>query len=107
MPDAASPADLRPAQVHIFRAKGARRITHLNAPRTSEGFDKHATPTAGSIGVLVHDLSEDEDGNGEGDAIVALALIRGVAGVASGLVRATLTPIYRLAGPVPVADLQE
>ncbi|MFE4726132.1 hypothetical protein [Microbacterium sp. NPDC056736] len=107
MPDAVPPAHVRSAQIHMFRAKGARRITYLRATRISEGFDKNAAPTVGSIGVLVHDPSQDEDDNGEGDSIVALAVVRGIAGVASGLVRATLTPIYLLAGPVPVADLQK
>lgn len=105
MPDVASPGVILTAPVYIFRAKGGRRITHLGATRISEGFDKTAMPTVGAIGVLIHDPVDDEDDNGEGDSIVALSVVGGIGGVASGLVRATLTPIYRLAGPVPIAGL--
>lgn len=94
------------APFHLFRAKGANRIKYRSATRISEGFDKNAAPTVGAICVAVHDSSDDYDDDSDGDSIVALGLVRGVAGVASGLVRATLTPIYRLPNPVPVADLQ-
>lgn len=45
--------------------------------------------------------------DGGGDYIVALAVVRGIGGVASGLVRATLAPIHRLLEPVPLDSLQE
>ncbi|PPL19812.1 hypothetical protein [Microterricola pindariensis] len=106
MPDAAPSVLTLTAPFHIFRSKGANRIRYQSASRISEGFDKDAAPTVGAICIAVHESSEDEEDGAVGDSIVALALVRGVAGVASGLVRATLTPIYRLPAAVPVADLQ-
>ena len=105
MPDVDSALTLT-VPLHLFRAKGANRIRYQSASRISEGFDKNAAPTVGAICFAVHDSADDEDDGIDGDSMVALAVVRGVAGVASGLVRATLTPIYRLSSPVPVADLQ-
>jgi hypothetical protein len=100
-----------PAPLYLFRAKGANRISHMDASRISEAFAKEAAPTVGAICVAVHaghdyfDDLDDED-LPKGDAIIALAVVRGIAGVASGTVRATLTPIHPLAAPVPLGPLQ-
>lgn len=110
MPDTTDMAP--PAPLYLFRAKGANRISHMDASRISEAFDKDAAPTVGAICVAVqagHDSFDDPDDEGlaEGDFIIALAVVRGIAGVASGTVRATLTPIHRLLAPVPLDPLQD
>lgn len=99
------------APLYLFRAKGANRISYTSAPRISEVFDKDAAPIVGAICVAVQtgyeDFDDPEDqGLADGDFIVALAVVRGIAGVASGAVRATLTPIHRLPVPVPLGSLQ-
>jgi hypothetical protein len=109
MPDAVAPPLSAP--IHIFRAKGANRISYTSTPRISEVFDKNAAPTVGAICVAVQtgfDDFEDPDGEdlADGEFVVALAVVRGIAGVASGAVRATLTPIHRLVAPVPLRGLQ-
>ncbi|MEE1620421.1 hypothetical protein ACQ3I4_07040 [Zafaria sp. Z1313] len=101
-----------PAPLYLFRAKGANRISHTYASRISEAFDKNAAPTVGAICVAVqagHGSFDDLDDEGlvEGDSIIALAAVRGIAGVASGTVRATLTPIHRLLAPVPLHPSQD
>ena len=87
--------------VYLFRAMGANRIIHLCASRITEGFARGAAPSVGAICVAVH--NEDD----EGDVIFALAAVRGIAGVASGLVRATLTPIHSLLSPIPLGSLRD
>ncbi|PFG43784.1 hypothetical protein ATJ88_2493 [Isoptericola jiangsuensis] len=106
MPGAVSSTRVPTAPFHLFRAKGANRIRYQGATRITEGFDKNAAPTVGAICVAVQGGSDDYDDASDGDLVVALGLVRGIAGIASGLVRATLTPIFQLSGPVPVADLQ-
>lgn len=101
-----------PAPLYLFHARGATRITHQNAARITEGFDKDDAPSVGAIGVLVQtnyyfDDSDNEGKDGGGDYIVALAIVRGILGVASGMVRATLAPIHRLLEPVPLDSLQD
>lgn len=110
MPDTTDAAP--PAPLYLFRAKGANRISHTSASRISEVFDKDAAPIVGAICVAVQtgdDYFEDLDDEGlaKGDVIVALAVVHGIAGVASGAVRATLTPIHRLSAPVPLGPLQD
>lgn len=100
-----------PAPLYLFRSKGAPRITYQNASRISEAFDKKAAPTMGAIGVLVQDADDFDDPHDEdlieGNFIIALAVIRGIGGVASGTVRATLTPILRLLAPVPIGTSED
>lgn len=111
MPDKTDAAP--PAPLYLFRAKGANKISYMSASRITEVFDKDAAPTVGAICVAVQtgydDYFDDPDDEGlaEGDFIVALAVVRGIAGVASGAVRATLTPIHRLPAPVPLGPLQD
>jgi len=99
MPDI--PVTIHLPPVYLFRARGANRIIHLNATRVPEGFAKEAAPSVGAICVAVH--NEDD----EGDVIFALAAVRGIAGAASGLVRATLTPIHSLLSPIPLDSLRD
>lgn len=110
MPDTTDTAP--PAPLYLFRAKGANRINHTSASHISEVFAKGAAPTAGAICIAVQ--SGDDYFNGlddeevtKGDVIVALAVVRGIAGVASGAVRATLAPIHRLLAPVPLGPWQD
>lgn len=103
--DAALPA------LYLFRAKGANRINHMGALRITEAFDKDAAPTVGAICVAVQsgqDYPEDlgDENLANDDVIIALAVVSGIAGVASGTVRATLTPICRMISPVPLGPLQ-
>lgn len=98
--------------MYLVRAKGANRISHMGASRISEAFDKDAAPTVGAICVAVqagHDYFDDLDDEdlAKGDIIIALAVVRGISGVASGTVRATLTPIHLLSSPVPLGLLQD
>lgn len=109
MPDP-SPLDL-PARMYVFHAKGANRISYTSATHISEVFDNGSAPTVGAVGIAVQSGYEyvddpDDEESADGEYVVALAVVRGVSGVASGAVRATLTPIHRLAAPVPVARLQ-
>lgn len=109
MPDTTDAAP--PAPLYLFRAKGANRISYTSASRISEVFDKNSAPTVGAICVAVqtgYEYFDDPESEGlaDGDFIVALAVVRGIAGVASGAVRATLTPIHRLLAPVPLRPLQ-
>ncbi|BCW58508.1 hypothetical protein [Arthrobacter sp. StoSoilB20] len=102
--------DAVPAALHLVCAKGANRISYLGASRISEAFAKDAAPTVGAICVVVqadyeYDYDDDID-VATGDAIVALAIVNGIGGVASGTVRATLTPVHRLPEAVPVSSLQ-
>lgn len=103
-------ADL-PAPLYLFRPKGATRITYHDAHRISEAFDKTTAPTRGAICVLVQNADSFDDPPEEdftnGDFIIALAVIGGIAGVASGTVRATLAPILRLLAPVPIGTPQD
>ncbi|TYL53165.1 hypothetical protein [Agromyces mariniharenae] len=96
-------AQLPQTPMYIFHAKGANRITYTGATRISEAFAKEAHPVVGSVCVAVQVGDEEL---GEGEFIVALAITRGVAGIASGTVRATLAPILRLVTPIPLADFQ-
>lgn len=110
MPDTTDAAP--PAPLYFFRSKGANRISYTSASRISEIFDKNAAPTMGAICVAVQTGYEyfddpNDEGLADGDFIVALAVVRGVAGVASGAVRVTLTPIHRLPAPIPLGSLQE
>lgn len=101
----AEPVDpLIPPAMHLVHAKGANRVSYTSAERISEAFDKDATPTPGSICALVRD---GDDESGEGEFLIGLAVTRGVAGIASGALRATLSPIFRLRAPVDVEILQE
>lgn len=84
----------------------------MRASRISEVFAKDAAPTEGAICVAVQsgydyfdDLGDEE--LAKGDVIVALAVVRGIAGVASGAVRASLSPIHRLLAPVPLSPGQD
>lgn len=97
--------------LYLVRAKGANRISHMGASRISEAFDKDAAPTVGAICIAVqagHDYFDDLDDEdlAKGDVIIALAVVGGIGGAASGTVRATLTPIHRLSSPVPLGLLQ-
>ncbi|MFJ4030211.1 hypothetical protein ACIPWF_22890 [Paenarthrobacter sp. NPDC089989] len=99
--------------LYLVRAKGASRISYMGAPSISEAFDKNAAPTRGAICVAVqadyeydYDDDPDADDDAAGDAIIALAIVNGIGGVASGTVRATLTPIHRLPEAIPVSRLQ-
>lgn len=104
--------DTAPPALYLFRAKGANKISHMGAPRISEAFDKDAAPTVGAICVAVQagqDYSADLDDEdlANGDVIIGLAVVGGIAGVASGTVRATLTPIHRMISPIPLGPLQD
>jgi hypothetical protein len=107
MPDR---SDVPPPALYLVRAKGANRISHMGASRISEAFDKDAAPTVGAICVAVqagHDYFDDLDEDlAKGDVIIALAVVGGIGGVASGTVRAILAPIHRLSSPVPLGLLQ-
>ncbi|WP_193058631.1 hypothetical protein [Glutamicibacter arilaitensis] len=103
--------DAAPPALYLFRPKGANRINHMGAPRITEVFDKDAAPTVGAICVAVQAGQEysddlDDEDLANGDVIIALAVVGGIAGVASGTVRATLTPIYRMISPIPLGPLQ-
>lgn len=101
-----------PAPLYFFRAKGANRISYMGVSHITEAFDKDAAPIVGAIAVAVqtgYNDFDDPDGEGlaEGDFIVALTVVRGIAGEASGVVRATLAPIHRLPAPVPLGSLRD
>ena len=95
---------LVPPVMYLVHAKGANRVSYTSAERISEAFDKNATPTPGSICALVRD---GDDESGAGEFLIGLAVTRGVAGIASGALRATLSPIFRLRAPLEIEMLQE
>lgn len=89
---------------YVVHAKGANRISYLSVERVSEAFDKEAAPTVGSLCVVVR---EGDDELGSGEFLIGLAVTRGVAGIASGTLRATLSPIFRLRAPIELRVLRE
>lgn len=104
----------------LFVPKGGNRIRHLNAIRVPEIFAKESAPQAGDFCVLVQDLIDDyELQESEADfdieddhditsdmRIIALAVVRAIAGAGAGAVRATIAPIHRLARPIRLSELQ-
>ncbi|WP_434315664.1 hypothetical protein [Leifsonia sp. P73] len=105
-----------PRPLRLFVAKGANRIRHWSATSISEAFEKNASPEIGDVCVLVQyeaddysleDPDEGDDGTDDSDGrVIAIAIVRGVAGVASGTVRATLSPIYPMVRPVLISELR-
>jgi hypothetical protein len=101
----------------IWRAKGANRITFLDSPQFTEAFDKDSAPESGALCIAVgtvrvddyddRDDEEAENEDSEGEYIVGLALAHGIAGVASGTVRATFSPVLRLQRPISLRSLDE
>lgn len=89
--------------MYLVHAKGANRVSYTSAEKISEAFDKDSTPTPGSICAL---LREGDDESSEGEFLIGLAVTRGVAGIASGALRATLAPIFRLRTPLAIEELQ-
>ncbi|QRY39677.1 hypothetical protein JVX92_08985 [Microbacterium hominis] len=106
--------------LRLFVARGGNRIRHLNAIRVPEIFAKESAPQAGGFCVLVQDLIDDyELQESETDLaieddhdvisdmrIIALAVVRAIAGAGAGAVRATIAPIHRLARPIRLSELQ-
>ena len=106
--------------LRLFIAKGGNRIRHLNATRVPEIFAKGSAPQPGDFCVLVQDLIDDdelresemdldsdEDQDTTSDVrIIALAVVRAISGAGAGAVRATISPIYRLARPIRISELQ-
>lgn len=93
-----------PLVMYVVHAKGANRISYLSVEKISEAFDKESTPTVGSLCAIVR---EGDDELGAGDFLIGLAVTRGVAGIASGTLRATLSPILRLLEPLDLGELRE
>ncbi|WP_265415396.1 hypothetical protein [Gulosibacter molinativorax] len=94
----------RPLVMYVVHAKGANRISYLSVEKISEAFDKESTPTVGSLCAIVREGDEEL---GTGDYLIGLAVTRGVAGIASGTLRATLSPILRLLAPLELEQLRE
>ena len=87
--------------VFVWNAFGANRIEHTDTDRITEAFEKDHAPTPGSIGIAIQardELSSDP-------TVVGLVIVHGVGGIASGAVRASLRPIYRLHHPIDVSGL--
>ena len=95
---------MKPLVMYVVHAKGANRISYLSAEKISEAFDKESTPTVGSLCAIVRESDEEL---GPGDFLIGLAVTRGVAGIASGTLRATLSPILRLLSPLDLGELRE
>ena len=93
-----------PLVMYVVHAKGANRISYLSVEKISEAFDKESTPTFGSLCAIVREGDEEL---GTGDYLIGLAVTRGVAGIASGTLRATLSPILRLLAPLEFGELRE
>lgn len=95
---------MKPLVMYVVHAKGANRISYLSAEKISEAFDKESTPTVGSLCAIVREGDEEL---GPGEFLIGLAVTRGVAGIASGTLRATLSPILRLLSPLDLGQLRE
>lgn len=95
---------MTPLVMYVVHAKGANRISYLSVEKISEAFDKESTPTVGSLCVIVREGDEEL---GVGDYLIGLAVTRGVAGIASGTLRATLSPILRVLTPLNLGELRE
>lgn len=89
---------------YVVHAKGANRVSYLSVEKISEAFDKESSPVAGSLCLIVRDGDEEL---GDGEYLIGLAITRGVAGIASGTLRATLSPILRLSAPVELGALRK
>lgn len=94
----------RRVETYVVHAKGANRISYMGAEKISEAFDKASAPSSGSLCIIVRENDEDL---GPGQFLIGLAVTRGVAGIASGTVRATLSPILRLLAPLEVGALRD
>ncbi|MGO2664908.1 hypothetical protein [Microbacteriaceae] len=93
-----------PLVMYVVHAKGANRISYLSVEKISEAFDKDSTPTVGSLCAIVREGDEEL---GTGNYLIGLAVTRGVAGIASGTLRATLSPVLRLLAPLELGELRE
>ncbi|MCS5721495.1 hypothetical protein N1028_01550 [Herbiconiux sp. CPCC 203407] len=87
--------------IFIWNALGANRIEHLAVDRLSEAFEKTAAPGVGAIGIAVQTGENEHDE----PTFVGVAMIHSVSGVASGTVRASFRPVYRLRTPVPLSEV--
>lgn len=93
---------MKPLVTYVVHAKGANRVSYLSVERISEAFDKESAPVAGPLCLIVREGDEEL---GDGEYLIGLAITRGVAGIASGTLRATLSPILRLSVPVELGAL--
>lgn len=93
-----------PLVTYVVHAKGANRVSYLSVEKISEAFDKASAPVVGSLCLIVREGDEEL---GSGEYLIGLAITRGVAGIASGTLRATLSPIFRLGAPVELGALRD
>jgi hypothetical protein len=87
----------------VWNALGANRIEYLSVDRISEAFEKTGAPSVGDIGLA---LQTDQTEHDE-PTIVGAAMVYSISGIASGTVRASFRPIYRLRSPVSLAEIAE
>lgn len=88
---------------YILRAKGENRINYRHTDKVSEVFARESAPKKGSLCVIVSNGDDEATGT---EFVLALALTQGVMGFASGVVRASLSPVIRIDPPLTLKKLK-
>ena len=97
-----SPSSMPPLpKQFIWNAPGANRFEYLSMDRLSEAFRTSHAPSVGDIGVALQtDTAEHDE-----PMVVGVGQVYSISGIASGTVRASFRPLYRLSKPVSLSGI--